>query len=1348
MQILQVVKSVLLLLLFIPQNLFPQKISVRVPPHIRQIPTHIINTVFQDNQGYIWYGTEDGLCRNDGYAIQTFRSDFRNLDIPLKSNAVLSLAEDSVAHHIWIGTRKGLYVLDKQSNTISTMAAAEIKDRPVESIHIDSDGRAWLSCPQRIYQINIDGTVKQYPLQCVSGAGKEYVLYEDRDGQLLLSLSGKGLHIWDRETDKFVMLFPYTDRVNDIIQDKEHGYYWLATWDHSIIRLDPHNADEAKRYVFQKLPTTVGGLSATTALKIVQDDTYNYIWITSWSDLFVYNIAADGMLEQVDTSSFLPQRNKALRNIVKDRCGNLWVTALDDNNFFISFDEDDMHSYRMKALENRIKWTPTIVSLCKDEKDVFWVFQRRIGLCLYHAGKNELKCYTDCPAVKWQPLLVISCLLKSQQEGLVWVAGEGKHKVLGLTQDDMEIKVQREIDLSSVFRSGNPGGVTHLFEDKDRNLWIATSMGLFLYDGTKNSLKIISDNCGNISELVQTTDGLIWGIRKNKGLVCINSDGKVRAYVERNNFLSITATPDGVLWLSTDKGEVITFNSQTEEYKDYSSACGMNGDRINSIVTDSLGHVWIVTNREIREFNPQNESYRILDAANENIGFTQFLPRSVYQSSERKMYFGGIPGIFSVASSQNMEKSSMPVTPLITDVKVMGRSLYFNQERRKNSLEHVSIYPNDQNLEIHFSTLDYLHFTQIRYAYRLSGVDKEWVYLPAGINTAFYNKLGKGTYQFEVKATDENGLWSSRVSTLIIHRLPAFYETWWAYTFYAFFFLAVAFYLYLIIRNRIRLRNELHLRELEQNKLEEVNHSKLQFYTNITHELLTPLTILSAAVEELKLEVPAYKEKYKVMNNNINRLIRLLQQILEFRKAETGNLKLKVSQGDLALFVRRSVESFQPLIQKKGMRCSVSCSPDPCMAFFDPDKLDKILYNLLSNAAKYNVPDEEVSVTLVVHPEKEGFVRLSVKDNGPGISREAQKDLFKRFYEGNHRKFNTIGTGIGLSLVNDLVQLHHGTITVESEIGHGAAFIISFPSDKASYRVEEIDTDLLAEPQDSQQTADGTGEVVFSMVEEDEESVSSMERKYNLLLVEDNEELLFLMERLLSTEYKVYTATNGQEGMEIVGQNEIHLIVSDVMMPVMDGIEFCKRMKENFDTSHIPVILLTAKNQVEDRVEAYESGADGFISKPFSLSVLHARIGNLLSTHERMTKNFKKQLVFEAQELNYTSLDEDFLKKAIECVHRHLDDPEFNQQQFISELNTSRSTSFRKLKSLTGLNFPGFVNNIRMKAACRLMEEKKTIKISEVAYAVGYNDPRYFTACFKKEIGMLPMEYMEKFVLK
>lgn len=405
-------------------------------------------------------------------------------------------------------------------------------------------------------------------------------------------------------------------------------------------------------------------------------------------------------------------------------------------------------------------------------------------------------------------------------------------------------------------------------------------------------------------------------------------------------------------------------------------------------------------------------------------------------------------------------------------------------------------------------------------------------------------------------------------------------------------------------------------------------------------------------------------------------------------------------------------------------------------AWFDTDKVDKILYNLLSNAAKYNEPGGMVRVELsVVEPGKRGSV---IKDNGKGLSPEAVKNLFKRFYEGDYRKFKTIGTGIGLSLTKDLVQLHKGNITVSSKQDEGSAFAVTIPIGRDYYLPEEIDESM---------PFPSTPAVSAPVLEEAEtEPAKPADNLRSLLLIEDNEDLLHLMVRLLSPTYKVFTATTGKEGMAIIGQEDIDLIVSDIMMPEMDGIEFCKQMKGSLETSHIPIVLLTAKNREEDRAEAYDAGADGFITKPFNLSVLHARINNLLKQKERVSGDFKKQLVFETNELNYTSLDENFLQQAIDCVNRHLSDPDFDQQVFLDEMGTSKSTLYRKLKSLTGLNSSAFIRNIRLKAACRIMEEKKHIRVSELAYAVGFNDPKYFSVCFKKEFGMQPSEYLEKFV--
>ena len=660
--------------------------------------------------------------------------------------------------------------------------------------------------------------------------------------------------------------------------------------------------------------------------------------------------------------------------------------------------------------------------------------------------------------------------------------------------------------------------------------------------------------------------------------------------------------------------------------------------------------------------------------------------------------------------------------------------------KRQTYTSKIELPHKYNNFSIEFAALTYKNPELNRYAYRLQNFDRDWQYTDADRRFAYYNNLPSGTYTFQLKATNENGEWSGYVRELTVVVLPPFWATWWAYLLYVIIVSVIGVSIYRTAKNRILLRNALRLREIEKAKAEELNHAKLQFFTNITHELLTPLTIISATVDELKTQAPSHNDLYTVMNSNIQRLIRLLQQILEFRKAETGNLKLRVSPGDIAAFVKNAAESFQPLVKKRKIHFSFLCDPESMIGYFDMDKLDKILYNLLSNAAKYNKEDGFIQVSLSYDETDKDFILLKIKDNGKGISKEKQKNLFKRFYEGDYRKFNTIGTGIGLSLTKDLVELHGGTISVESEVDHGTEFMVRIPIERSYYDEEQIDDEaisLMQNPvnyEDTQEDAD---------VETQEVTIKAN----TILLVEDNGELLHLMTKLLSREYNVFTAQNGKEGIAVLEKEDVDLIVSDVMMPEMDGIEFCKYVKGHLEMSHIPMILLTAKNKEEDRAEAYEIGADAFISKPFNLTVLHARIRNLLKYKERMARDFKNQIVFEVKDLNYTSLDEDFIQRAIHCVNNHLEDPNFDQAQFADEMRTSKSTLYKKLKSLAGLNTSSFIRNVRLKAACRIMEEKGTnVRVSELAYAVGFNDPKYFSSCFKKEFDMLPSEYIERFI--
>ena len=536
----------------------------------------------------------------------------------------------------------------------------------------------------------------------------------------------------------------------------------------------------------------------------------------------------------------------------------------------------------------------------------------------------------------------------------------------------------------------------------------------------------------------------------------------------------------------------------------------------------------------------------------------------------------------------------------------------------------------------------------------------------------------------------------------------------------------------MLYRRSVRLRNRLQME---------------QVFTNISHELLTPLTVLSASIERLRSQEPRFEHDYTLMDMNIERMVHLLQQILETSKSLAGELKLSVANGDVMQYIYQTALCLEPLMAKKHIQFTVSCTPQSMMGWIDTDKLDKILYNLLSNAAKYTPEGGKVSVTVNTNKH---FDRLTieVRDNGIGIPRDHMNNLFQRFYDGNYRKMHTIGNGLGLALTRDLVFLHGGTIDCKSKEGQGTVFTVTIPINKESFAPSQLVNDYQIDPNKPQiQIADYDNllpkEVLppsMPLKDSDDEDV------YRILLVEDNVELLMLMQTLLSQKYHIITAQNGREALEKVATEDIDLVISDVMMPEMDGNELTQALKSDPNTSHLPVILLTAKTQEEDRNQSMLIGADDYITKPFKLGDLNLRIKNIIENRKRIRREFMAKMVEESRESDEKSKspNELFLQKAIDCVYAHLDDSDFDRDAFAADMGASASTLYNKLRSITGLNVSSFIRDIRMKEAKRLAQTHPDLRVSDLAYKVGFKDPKYFSTCFKKEFGLQPSEFIEQ----
>jgi len=799
----------------------------------------------------------------------------------------------------------------------------------------------------------------------------------------------------------------------------------------------------------------------------------------------------------------------------------------------------------------------------------------------------------------------------------------------------------------------------------------------------------------------------------------MKNDGQYELFPFAKDFMCMDVSSDGKLWLGTGLGEVLQFDTQLKTLSDHSMICGMKGDFINQIVVDVYNHIWIVTNQILKEYNPNNGAYRSYATNDPQLSLNRFMEKSVYYDrKDGEIFFGGVSGFISIAPSQALESIPEQIVTHITNMRVKGKSI-LKEISPGNS---VRLSPDSQDLEISFSTLSYCGLEQIRYAYRLVGVDKNWVYLNPGENKAFYNKLSKGAYTFQVKATDKNGLWSNQITELEIYRLPAIYETWWAYLIYVCISLGlIALFVYLYIWRMKRENNK---------KLaDEMTQLKLRYFTNVSHELLSPLAVLSCLADSIRSSDKEDRKHVSMMLMNIKRLKNLLQQILDLRRIDNKKMGLSVSYGDVLAFLKELCkDSFSIIMSEKQINFSLVAEEDSVKGFFDRDKLDKIVSNLLSNAYKYTPSGKSVFFSVgTKYTGSHKYLVLKVRDEGIGISSKEQDKIFVRFYNNKNSK-SGVSNGIGLSLTKELVELHHGHIALKSALGKGSTFTVEIPLDKECYlsnEYQEISEPVLPEIGESDPSEEGT-------------------LRETLLLVEDNRELLYLMKDIFAEDYWVLVAENGREAWESIRKNGVDIVVSDIMMPEMDGMELCRHIKNDIATSHIIVVLLTAQISMENEIASYELGADDYVSKPFEPNVLKVHLKNLLKKRKQIQANFKSNpSIGMISKIDFTSLDEQLIEKAIKVVERNLSDPEFNVVALASELGMSRSTLARKIKGITGRTPLDFIKDIKMKHACQMLKNKR-MSIAEMVIALGYNDHKYFATSFREVYGMTPSEYQKK----
>lgn len=1300
--------------------LHAQQMIVNPMPFLDKLPVNSIFNLYQDRQGFFWLGTAYGLERYDGYDIQPFINNYKNPH-KLTHNDIRCFAEDD--NYLWVGTVQGINLVDKSTYQITSFPDSALQTREIRDLICDQKGNIWVAAGKKLFRCNARlGVLKEYTL-----ANDPNTFFEDRNGDLwFLTWNGDILKYNDRD-DSF-MQYAHMDNSNPyrMIQDHQ-GRYWIATWGQGIWRFDPSSPDRKKILQRQSIVNPIRHSPEQVFFDIVQDDMYGYLWALSHFRLYVFRINEQNELEEVNINAIKDINNpidqyKTYSRIIKDQSGNLWLGAY-DQGYTITFEKAEIINHTMENIKKRLGVDANVLYFNKDSKGTIWFDQSRYGLCLFDEQTGKITYGNNADALY---SLVVTSIVPSQKEDVVWLGGRNDFSshIWKATKEQMHISILEEYDLKEVV--ADPGSITQLVEDDHGNIWIGTTSRLFFKQAGSKKIAELSFDISHISDMSKDSKGNVW-IASRDAIYQMAYENKpilLKHYPKESMPLSdvpivnICANARDV-WFSTSLGRLLRFDSSEEKMTDETEACGLTGDNIPKILLYK-DKIWIVCDKYIIRHHPatkENTAYFVNDP---NIFVSSFRHSAAFVDEEGCLYAGGHNGFIKILPDRQNTNNKRTGQVLITDVKSDNRSVLFSPAGSEtgNSVHKITLSPETRNIEILFSALSYTSGRRIKYAYQLEGADKKWTYIDNGKHSAFYNYLGKGEYTFRLKATDPYGNWMEEEQQLLIRRLPAWYETWYAYSFYTLFIVCIICLLFYAYTKRMEKKNKLKLQE-------ELTQIKLNYFTNISHELLTPLTIISCVADDLEENKESSERQVEILRSNANRLKRLLQQILDFRKVESRKMEISASKSNLSSFVSGIVASnFQSLAHQKSISLSTRID-DGIWGYMDIDKFDKILFNLLSNAIKYTPEHKKINVSLsAIYKEGCRFLVLNVEDEGIGIAEKDIKHIFTKFYNNkNHPGCQS--NGIGLSLTKELVTLHHGTIEVSSEPGKGSVFTVEIPIDREVYSEREI------------------AESSLLTVQEEETDTFIPDEKPCILFIDDNKDLRELIQHILSKKYQIFIAENALQGLELLKNTPVDIIICDIMMPQMNGLEFCQQIKGDIQTNHIPIIMLTAKNAVDDQIECYKAGAESYIAKPFEMKILQARIDNLLQSREQSRQSFRSKMEINISNLNYQTSDEEFLNNAMQCVERHIQESEFDTVQMANELHISRSTLSRKCKVISGCTPLEFIRNIKLKYACALLK-KKTISISEVAYATGFSSPKYFTKCFKEEFGMTPTEYQSQ----
>ncbi|MCP4313038.1 MAG: response regulator [Bacteroidetes bacterium] len=1308
-----------------------------------------ITSILQDDPGYIWIGTVRGLFRYNGYQMKVYKSNPMD-STTLEYHQINCMIRDR-DNELWIGSMYGDRGLSRYNREKDNFQAIDIPARDIYCLDQDENGYIWIGTGNGLFRyIKEENRYETYHFRSADGT-TERMIYSIHcfGSEILINIAELGVFKYDSRENDFSPMVLVEDcnsfDVKNILEVFRYNQdiYWLGT-DQGLLKYEKNSTEKIQRI------RDINGMEIHSRIECIVEESYQHIWIGA-DGVYRYNIL-ENELTHMDHQ---PGKSRSLAsNLIscayKDRQDNLWIgTAGSGINIWNQQNNRFIRHAGINSILDRI--SGDLTTLAYDDEENLWIGTRDKGIVVFDRNLNQIKdIHQQYPALENLKNEFVRTIEQGPDKK-IWIGSTERN----FTMIDPVNKENYNLIIEEGEEAlGEKDMVTSVQPDGENRLWVGTGYnGLLLFD--TESRKFI-DYEGqkqmesyNITDLEKDSRGTIWIATHKNGVFKMEPGESIKRQVfdgipldiqKRANFITIYEGNENNLWFGTEFLGLIKLTPEGQSQV-FDISQNLETNEISSISEDSYERLWIATTGGLARFEKSTNTIKHYNWR-DGMASDEFNYNSSCYGSDNIIFLGGTNGLVSFVPETIRDNEYAP-SVLIEALFVGNREVEVGEEgsiltRALSLTEKITLKYSQNDIGFEIVALNLVAPAKNHYQYKLEGFNPEWIDIGNRRRFDFTN-LRFGSYTLHIKGSNNDQLWSKESSSLNIRILPPFWLTWWALIIYLLLTISLIYVTYREIRHRIRLKNQVTRQNIEQQHQEDMTNMKIQFFTNISHEFKIPLSLIISPIEEALQDYKGpteLRKKLQLIRSSAARLLRLVTLLIDFRKAEQDVLSLKKGKADLLSLCSTTVESFRSLASRDNKLMEVRCDLQACIFEFDMGKIERVLYNLIDNALRHTTTRDEIIVSVSVAKDTDKVI-LEVKDTGTGIPEEEQDKIFDKFYQAETVANETsvsMGSGIGLYICRKIIELHDGEIKVKSEAGQGTAIIITLPARELSTSSDGlISTDSKYITQSSD----------FFMPTEALVPPNLSDNAPLVLIIEDHKELADHIQKLLWNYYRTEKAYDGKEGLELARKIIPDLIISDIMMPEMDGILLCKKIKGDSALDNIPIILLSAKSDMESKLHGFELGADDFIEKPFLPQHLQSRVHNLIRSREKLKARFSDEKKLKPKMAGVNHVDREFLEKAFYKIEQNIGNSEYHVNELSMEMGLSRVHFYRRFKELTSMTPKDYFKETRLKEAVRLLEEDQN-SISEIAYMIGFNTPSSFTVAFKGFYGVSPKEYKGK----